>query len=317
MDPNDRIVQRVKMSDLRMLLAVAQWGTMSKAATHLNITQSAVSKALTDLEHTLGVRLLDRNPQGVEPTPYGRALLSRGAAIFDELQQGVKDIQFLADPAAGEVRIGIGAPQGGLLADVIERLASRYPKMTFRVVERDVSGLLNADLRGRTIDLVLGWLPMPIDEESFSVDILFHDHRFVVTGATSPWARRREITLAELVGERWILPPLTGLAGSSIADDFLANGLRVPRAIVMVNSLSVRDRLLATGRYLAVVPGVELHFRDKRMPHKVLPVSFGVKPRPVGIVTLKNRTLGPAVQIFIDETRALAKRMTKAGGRQP
>src|SRR5262245_48100963 len=134
MDLNDRVTRRLKIGDLRMLIAVAQWGSMSKAAAHLNITQSAVSKALIELEHTLGVRLLDRTPQGVEPTLYGRALLDRGNAIFDELQQGVKDIQFLADPAAGELRVGIAPPQGGFLAEVIERLALRYPKMIFRVV---------------------------------------------------------------------------------------------------------------------------------------------------------------------------------------
>jgi len=223
----------------------------------------------------------------------------------------VKDIQFLADPAGGEVRIGIGPPLAGLLSDVIERLALRYPKMAFRVVERDMTALLNGDLRGRMIDVVLGWIPTPNDNETFNADILFDDNRFVVTGATNPWLRRRKIVLAELVGERWILPPVTGLAGSNLADDFVANGLQVPRTSVSVNSTSVRDRLLATGRYFAVVPGVELRFSDKRAPYKVLPVNFGGKARPVGIVTLKNRTLGPAIQIFIDETRALAKRMTK------
>jgi DNA-binding transcriptional LysR family regulator len=308
MDSNDRVTRRIKMGDLRMLLAVAQWGSMSKAASKLNITQSAVSKALTGLEHTLGVRLLDRNPQGVEPTSYGRALLNRGVAIFDELQQGVKDIQFLADPTGGEVRIGIGPPFGGLLSNVIERLALRYPKMTFRVVERDMTALVNSDLRGRMVDVVLGWA-RPIDDETFNADILFDDKRFVVAGTTCPWIRRRKIALAELVGERWILPPLTGLAGSHVAEDFVANGLQVPRISISVNSTSIRDRLLATGRYLAVVPGVELRFRDKAAPYKVLPVSFGVNERPVGIVTLKQRTFGPAVQIFIDEVRAVAKRM--------
>ena len=311
MDLNDRVTGRLKMSDLRMLLAVAQWGSMSKAARHLNITQSAVSKALTELEQTLGVRLLDRNPQGVEPTPYGRALLNRGIAIFDELQQGVKDIQFLADPTAGELRIGIGAPMAGFLSDVIERLSLRHPKMLFHVVQRDVTVLLNSDLRGRMIDLVLGRVAIPIDEETFSAEILFDDHLFVVAGATNPWIRRRKIALAELLGERWILPALAGLAGVHMADAFLANGLQVPRVSVITNSIHVRNRLLATGRYLATVPGVELRFSDQRKSLNVLPVNLKVRPRPVGIIALKNRTLGPAAQIFVDEVRALAKRMIK------
>ncbi len=312
MDLNDRVMRRLKMSDLRMLLAVAQWGSMSKAAAHLNITQSAVSKALIELEQALGVRLLDRDPRGVQPTAYGRVLLNRGVAIFDELQQGVKDIKFLADPTAGELRVGIGPPLAGLLSDVIERLSLRYPNMVFHVVERDVVAMLNSDLRERTLDLVLGRIATPLDDETFSADVLFNDRLFVIAGATNPWVRRRRIELAELINERWILPSFSGLAGSHAADAFLADGLQIPRVAVVANSPRVRDRLLATGRYLAMAPGVELRFRnDRRTELKVLPVKFDVKPRPVGIVTLKNRTLGPAARIFTDEARLLSKRMTR------
>jgi DNA-binding transcriptional LysR family regulator len=101
MDLDDRASRRVKLRDLRLLLAASQWGSMAKAATRLNVSQPAISKAVADLEDTLGVRLLDRTARGVEPTAYGQTLLKRGVAIFDELQQGVKDIAFLADPSAG------------------------------------------------------------------------------------------------------------------------------------------------------------------------------------------------------------------------
>src|SRR5689334_18655273 len=117
---DERASRRIKMSDLRMFIAVAEHGSMSKAASTLNISQSAVSKALGQIEHALGVRLLDRSPYGVEPTLYGRTLLHRGLAIFDELRQGLQDIEFLADPRAGEVRLGVAPPLVGFLSAVIE-----------------------------------------------------------------------------------------------------------------------------------------------------------------------------------------------------
>src|SRR5437660_5964432 len=110
MDPEDRTLRRLKLADLRLLHAVVQWGGMAKAAAHLNISQPAVSKAIAALEHTLGVRLLERHSQGVEPTVYGRALLKGGIAVFDELKQSLKQIEFLADPTAGELRIGCTEP---------------------------------------------------------------------------------------------------------------------------------------------------------------------------------------------------------------
>src|ERR1700731_3048638 len=95
---NERIGRRLKLRDLHILLAVAKSGSMGKAASDLAVSQPAVSKAIADLEHTLGVRLLDRGPQGVEPTIYGRALLKCGLTVFDDLKQGVKELEFLADP---------------------------------------------------------------------------------------------------------------------------------------------------------------------------------------------------------------------------
>jgi DNA-binding transcriptional LysR family regulator len=102
----DRIGRRLKLSDLHLFITVAEMGSMGKAAERLAISQPAVSKAIADLEHTLGVRLLDRTAAGVMPTAYGRALLKRSVGAFDELRQGIKDMEFLADPTVGEVRIG-------------------------------------------------------------------------------------------------------------------------------------------------------------------------------------------------------------------
>src|SRR6185437_8867658 len=100
---DDRIGRRLKLHDLHVFIAVAELSNMRKAAERLAISQPSVSKAIADIEHVLGVRLLDRNAQGVELTSYGRALVRRAMGAFDELRQGVKDIEGLADPTVGEV----------------------------------------------------------------------------------------------------------------------------------------------------------------------------------------------------------------------
>src|SRR5438045_1888404 len=131
MDNTDRIERRLKLHDVRVLMSVVQAGSMSKAAERLGTAQPALSRSIAELEHALGVRLLDRSPRGVEPTAYGRALVKRGVALFDELRQGVKDIEFLADPTAGELRIGTSE---SIAADpvlaVIDRLSRQYPRIS-------------------------------------------------------------------------------------------------------------------------------------------------------------------------------------------
>src|SRR5262245_14930467 len=126
--------RRIKLRQLEIVAAVAECGTMGKAAERLALTQPVISKAIADLEQTLGARLFDRGPQGAEPTIYGRALLKRSTAIFDELRHGVSEIKFLADPTAGELRIGCADSMlSGLLPAIIKTLCKRHPRLIFHV----------------------------------------------------------------------------------------------------------------------------------------------------------------------------------------
>jgi DNA-binding transcriptional LysR family regulator len=173
----DSVVHRIKLRELRILLAVTQTGSMAKAATQLAISQPAVSRAIADMESTLGVSLLDRSPQGVEPTPYGRALIKRGVTIFDELRQGVKDIEFIADPTAGEVRIGgTSATVVGIIAAVIDRLSRRYPRVSFHVVTADPATLYR-ELRERNLDIVIALMFAPVTEEDIDSEMPYEEDR--------------------------------------------------------------------------------------------------------------------------------------------
>ena len=155
MQLSDRIGRRMKLHDLHVLMAVVQAGSMSKAAALLNTTQPAISRSIAELEHAIGVRLLDRNPQGVEPTEYGRALLDGGAAVFDELRQGVKNIEFLADPTAGEVRIGCNPfLAASFVSAVVDRLSRRYPRIVFHLVTAQAE-TLHRELSERNVDLLI------------------------------------------------------------------------------------------------------------------------------------------------------------------
>src|SRR5262249_10277887 len=92
---------------------------------------------LSDMEHTLGVSLFDRSSRGVEPTPYGWALIKRGVAVFDELRLGIREIEFIKDPTIGEVHIGATSTiaEVGIVAAIIDHMSQKYPRVSFHVVE--------------------------------------------------------------------------------------------------------------------------------------------------------------------------------------
>src|SRR5215510_12947037 len=99
---SDRIGRRIKLRDLHILQAAAEAGSMVKAASDLAMSQPAVSYAVAEMEHALGVPLLERSSQGVTPTIYGEVLIERSRVVFNELRQGISEIGSLADPSVGE-----------------------------------------------------------------------------------------------------------------------------------------------------------------------------------------------------------------------
>jgi DNA-binding transcriptional LysR family regulator len=311
MEVSDRIGLRMKLHDLHVLMAVAQAGSMSKAAALLNTTQPAISRSIAELEGTIGVRLLDRNSQGVEVTEYGRALLDGGAAAFDDLRQAVKNVKFLADPTAGEVRIGCNRfLAASFVSAVIHRLSRQYPRVVFHIVTALVEAL-RRELSERNLDLLIAARWGPLIDEQLEFEFLFDDRYVVVAGAQSPWARRRKIELAELVNEPWVLPPLgTGIASFAL-EAFRASGLDYPRTIVVTESPQVRFNLPATGPFLTMFSAAALRFPARSREIKVLPVEVPMAPLPNGIITLKNRTLGPVARLFIEHAREVAKPLAK------
>lgn len=304
---HERIGRRLRLRDLHILLAVVDAGTMVKAAAQLGVSQPAVSKAIAGLEQTIGFRLLDRTKNGLVPTDYGRVLLRRATVIFDELKQGVDELRFIADPTSGELRIGSSESMtAGLLPAIIETISTQHPKITLHVAQISFSPLDLRELRERTVELVLGRVPSLLQEPDLASETLMNEQIHVVAGAKSRWARRRRIKLAELMAEPWALPPPDSVPGRIVMEAFRSRGLEMPPAMVFTASIHLLAHTLPpTGRFLAVVPESVLRFNTARLPLKILPVDFQVEPSPVGIVWLKDRTLSPVAELFLECARKL------------
>jgi DNA-binding transcriptional LysR family regulator len=305
-----RLGRWLKLRDIHVLLTVAKCGSMGKAAEELSVSQPAISKVISDLEYALGVPLLDRNPRGVEPTIYARAILDRGVAIFDELKQAVKHVEFLANPTAGELRIGSTiAIAAGFIPTAIDRLSRRYPQIVFHLSAGEASTTYRA-LDERTVDLVVSPIFGPIDEQ-IQGEVLYSEPLVVVAGARSPWARRRRIELGALGNESWTLPPEKSLYGSVVVEAFRAAGLDLPRATVFTSVTPVRNALVATGRYLSIVQGSVARFSPGNPALKVLPIELPTTHRPIAVLTLKNRTLSPIAQLFIKSAHEVATALAR------
>ena len=309
------ISQQLKLRQLRILVEVGQRGSMGKAGEELGISQPVVSKAIADLEHALGVRLLDRLPQGVEPTLYGRALIKRCIAVFDDLHTSVSEIESLSDPFSGELRIGAyEGTSSALLPVIVGRLGQTHPRITFNIVLADPLTLKERDLRGRRVDLVIGNVTaeLAITEDEFETTVLQPSPQYVVAAKNSRVATRRALGLSDVLNERWCLPQPGHPVRMAFDQAFRSESLAPPEAVVTVTSPQMTAEMVAQAGYLGVVNAVVLRSSQLRSPLKILPIRLPIiHSLRIGIITLRNRTLSPVAQLFIDTAREVAAALAK------
>jgi LysR family pca operon transcriptional activator len=280
---------------------------MAKAATDLSVTAPAVSKVISEMERLLGVRLLDRMPQGVTPTIYGEALVNGAVTLFDELRQTVRKIDFLADPTVGELRIGTtDSPMGGLLPVVLGGLARTHPRLVFDVTLGNSTQDLSNKLRARSIDVFLSRL-RPEPEEDFDQEVLFEDPLVVITSKQNRRFRGRAIKMAELMDESWCLPHEENMIGKIMREAFRANGLPLPKICVTCASTQLQTALVERSNFFTMVPSLFLRFRTKSDLLRPVAVDLHINPPPMGVARLKHRTGNPVAEIFIQRVREVVR----------
>ena len=303
-------LRRLKLRDLHVLDAVAEAGSMAKAAPRLGMSQPAVSRVVADMEHLLGVPLFDRTSTGVELTRFGQALRRRTTAVTDELQQGLGELAFLADPTQGEIRVGTTEPMTALTATIIQNISDAYGRIRFVVSAADTLAL-HEKLRHREIDIAVTRMAADFDRYQDLVgEALFEDELAVIAGKHNPLVRRRHLTLRSLMNEKWLLgTPAMSFLRPFIEEAFRSEGLDVPAATVTCGSYAMQVNLLAAGPFLAILPRATLRYPAPHPTLAPLRVRMPTTRRPVGLVRLKHRHVSPTVDLFCRVAREAAAKV--------
>ncbi len=284
---------------------VAQRGSMAQAAAHLGVSQPAVSEAIADLESTLGVPLFERSTRGVKPTMYARAMMDHSVAAFDELKQGIRTLESLADPAAGELWIGcIESVATLILPPILKQFMRRFPRVMVRVMRLSSPIPAMRDLCERNLDVVLGrMVNEPAADADLTFEPLFDDPPVVAAGANGRWARQRSVDLADLVDEPWILTPPDCWIHTAVKEAFRQRGLKSPHVALTSYSMPLRMSLAASGPYITVFPDYIRQLNGHQRAIRILPIALPALAAPFAIITLKNRKLNPVAERFIEHLR--------------
>jgi DNA-binding transcriptional LysR family regulator len=308
---DDRIRRRLRLKDLHTLQTVAEVGSMAKASERLALSQPAISKAVSDMEHVLGTSLLDRSARGVALTESGRLLVERTRVVFDEISQGVSDIERLSDPTRGIVKIGTTEPVASVVSEIISRLASKYPGVGYDVMVSDLDTLIG-ELRQRTRDVVVTrWAAPPVADD-LAIQPLFNSPLAVMAAQGHPLLRRRKLSLADLMDERWTLSPPNSFLGRVVVDLFRRRKLPLPPAVVTTISIHMRLDLLASGGFITILPAQMLRSPAQRAWLRAADVDLRDSLQPIAAITLKKRRVGGAVKLFEQASLEICKNMARA-----
>lgn len=298
MDWDKRIGRRLTLWDLSILLTAVEAGSMSRAAERLRVSQPAISKTISLLEREVGARLVMRNSRGIEVTEHGRALLARSRAALEELQQAVKEMEILSDLKAGELRIAANeVALSGVVGTVINKLYASHPGIVFEIVPAYTQAAQIHELEQGNVELVVGQMPQPDVYRHLEASKLFQEELVVVAGQRNPWAQRRKVELAELLNEPWAFSPLNSVSGQSMEQAFRSSGLELPKIMVVTSSMQLLRRLVMENEFLALFPRSAVQLSQGV---RVLPVTVRALWQPIGIMTVKHRTLSPLAKLFIE-----------------
>lgn len=301
----ERIGRRLTLWDLSILLTAVEAGSMSKAAERLRVSQPAISKTISLLEREVGARLVARGPRGIVPTDHGRALLARSRAALSELGDAVEEMETLANPTAGELRIAANeVALSGVVGAVINRLHASYPGITFEIVPAYTHAAQIHELERGNVELVVGQMAQSAVDRRIEASELFREQLVVAAGPRNPWTRRGSIELAELIDEPWAFSPLNSISGRSMEQAFRASGLGLPRIMVVTSSMQMLRRLVMDNELLALFPRSVV---QSTQGIRVLPVTVKAQWQPIGILTMKHRTLNPLANLFIACAQAVVQ----------
>lgn len=218
--------------ELRAVVAIADGGSVGRAAAQINMSQPALSRLLQALEARLGVRLFERSRAGMELTTFGETLLPHARLLLFEMQQAIDAIDALRGVRRGTVRIGaVATVARSILPGAIAKLLAEAPDLQVELLEAADDKLLIA-LEGKSIDLIIAGALPPQAEISTVVECRFNDRYLVFCSASHRLAARDDISLDELLAERWIMPPV-GSTPRRLFDDAVRAAGKVPPRVAI------------------------------------------------------------------------------------
>ena len=305
--PDWYLRSRLKARQLALVVAIAEHGSLRRAAGDIAVTQPAATRMLAELEDALGVPLFDRAAWGMQPTPYGETMIRYARGMLTDLTEARDEIAALAAGAKGTLRVGseTGAVPR-LLAPALQQVRRDRPGLRAFLLVNTSDVLVGALAQG-TLDVAIGHLPARADAAQYDVLPLREETLCIVARAGHPMARTKALAPAALSAVPWILHPPDSDTRAEARALLARAGVRAPVDLVETVSIVATLALLETSDAVSVLPAdLADHYAAQGLLARLpvdLPAGGGTVTE---LITRRNRRLAPAAQELVTALQRIA-----------
>lgn len=294
---------------LAMLVAIAEGGSMHKAALRLGMTQPAVSRMVAEVERTVGARLFERGASGSLLTAKGDALVAHARFLL----RGMERMDEVAHAQAVAIRFGCIPRAMHTLMPFIVNLMSPPTLQRLQVQEDGSHALFDAVRRGALDFAVLRHVGGAAGvNEALQAQPLYDETPLVIAGPKHPLARRRALTLGALIDHRWVLPSAETTTRAVLDRYFQIQGLAPIRPVIETRSFESSAALVAGTDLLSIIPEAIARVYERVGLVRVLKVAPPLPGTAVLLVHQSQVLADPVLQRFRDLVVSAADQARRA-----
>ena len=296
--PTAQLLNRPRMRQVALILAVGEHGTLRKAFSELGTTQPAATKMIQELELALGQRLFERVGRGQQLTAAGSSVLAHFRGMRGSVEAMTRELAELQQGSAGRLSVGtIMAPSPTLLTNAVIALKKAYPLLAVDIT-MDTSDRLLELLREGTLDVAIGRI-RDQHRQDYSFTPLANEALAVVVGKHHPLAGQAEVAFAALLAYPWILQPTGSPMREVLDQEFRMLQVPAPRGLIETASILTTTDLIDKTDMIAVMPQSIAGTYARHGLVYVLPCDIQHKMESFGSITLKDRLVSEASRFFL------------------
>lgn len=294
-----RLVHRLRLKHWALLAAIAECGTLNKAAAQLSVTQPSATKLLADVEEAMGFAVFERHARGLRPTPLGREVLAYAQQAQAGLSRFASDMEIKRRGGHGQLVFGaIMGAAPDLVALAVARIKRERPLLNVRIVG-ETSDQIGVLLDRGEIEMVVGRLSDPAQRERTDFLPLANEVLEIVARAGHPLSKEHRLELAALADWPWVLQPATSPARRLLEEAFGEARVSTPANRVECSSIFATLQLLQATDAVALLPEAVVRDHVKARLLTVLPLRLEKSLPGFGVLTRRGEALSEAAQAFI------------------